>query len=263
MTFEAKIDDDGIAVEVEFPSHPSARSRGKKPILIVLHQEHSTPSHVGRTLTRHGHALDIRKPRFGDPLPDTLAEHDGAVIFGGPMSANDTNDFIRRETEWINVALKENKPFLGICLGAQMLANFLGARVYRDAYARAEIGYHGIIPHASPIHGVPWPKRVYQWHRDGFDLPAGAELLASAESPYPNQAFQYGTAVAIQFHPEISFMQVNKWSANTNHRLKLPGAQQRPHQLSDHLMHAPRVHRWLDAYLRSWVAMGHDAGHGD
>ncbi len=257
MTFEAKLEDATSTPDLEaaLPAASISRRR-RKPILIVLHQEHSTPSHVGRTLTRHGHPLDIRKPRFGDALPETLAEHDGAIIFGGPMCANDNNEFIRRETEWIGVALRENKPFLGICLGAQMLANYLGSRVFRDPYARAEIGYHPVIPLAPPANGVAWPERVYQWHRDGFDLPAGAELLVSAEGPYPNQAFRYGTGVAIQFHPEISFMQVNKWSANTNHRLKLPGAQQRPNQLTDHLLHGPIVQRWLDAYLRSWVAMG-------
>ena len=69
----------------------------KSPVLIVLHQETSTPGRVGRLLMERGYPLDIRRPRYGDPLPDTLAGHAGAVIFGGPMSANDEEDFIRRE----------------------------------------------------------------------------------------------------------------------------------------------------------------------
>ena len=73
--------------------------------------------------------LDIRRPRFGDPLPETLDGHAGAVIFGGPMSANDPDDYVRREIDWIAVPLREQRPFLGICLGAQMLARQLGARV--------------------------------------------------------------------------------------------------------------------------------------
>ena len=59
------------------------------PVLIVLHQETSTPGRVGNALRALGHPLDIRRPRFGDPLPETLDGHAGAVIFGGPMSAND------------------------------------------------------------------------------------------------------------------------------------------------------------------------------
>ena len=70
----------------------------KRPILIVLHQESSSPGRLGLILQSRGFALDIRRPRFGDPLPETLEQHDGAVIFGGPQSANDPDDFIKVET---------------------------------------------------------------------------------------------------------------------------------------------------------------------
>src|SRR6267154_3878847 len=92
------------------------------PVLIVLHQEASTPGRVGNALRALGHRLDIRRPRFGDSLPETLDGHAGAVIFGGPMSANDPDEFVRQEIDWIAVPLAEQRPFLGICLGAQMLA---------------------------------------------------------------------------------------------------------------------------------------------
>ncbi len=100
----------------------------QQPILIVLHQEHSTPGRIGNALVQLGYRLDVRRPRFGDPLPPTMAEHTGAIIFGGPMSANDEDAFIRQEIDWIGVPLKENKPFLGICLGAQMFAHHLGGK---------------------------------------------------------------------------------------------------------------------------------------
>ena len=95
-------------------------------ILIVLHQEQSSPGKLGQMLTAKGFQLDICKPRFGDPLPKTMEEHAGAVIFGGPMSANDPDDFVKAETDWIGVTLKEGAPFLGVCLGAQMLVKHLG-----------------------------------------------------------------------------------------------------------------------------------------
>src|SRR5690242_20540360 len=91
-----------------------------RPVLVVLHQESSTPGRIGNALRALGYALDIRRPRFGDPLPETLDEHAGAVILGGPMSANDGDDYVRREIDWIEVPLREQRPFLGICLGAQM-----------------------------------------------------------------------------------------------------------------------------------------------
>ena len=95
-------------------------------LLIVLHQENSTPGRLGHALKQRGFALDIRRPCCGDALPATLAEHAGAIIFGGPMSVNDSDEDVRREIDWIAVPLNEKKPFLGICLGAQMLAHHLG-----------------------------------------------------------------------------------------------------------------------------------------
>src|SRR6201989_845260 len=116
------------------------------PVLIVLHQETSTSGRVGNALRALGHPLDIRRPRFGDSLPETLDQHAGAVIFGGPMSANDSDEYVRREIDWIEVPLAEQRPFLGICLGAQMLAKQLGAPVAPHPEGRAEIGYYPIRP---------------------------------------------------------------------------------------------------------------------
>src|SRR6201995_2798115 len=81
-----------------------------RPVLVILHQETSSPGRVGTALRARGHALDIRRPRFGDPLPETLDAHAGAVIFGGPMSANDSDDYVTREIDWIEVPLREHGP---------------------------------------------------------------------------------------------------------------------------------------------------------
>ncbi len=104
--------------ETPVRDHPRPGARrgtasAKPPVLIVLHQDTSTPGRVGRLLLERGHPLDIRRPRYGDPLPDTLRDHAGAAVFGGPMSANDPEEFIRREIDWVGVALREDKPFLG------------------------------------------------------------------------------------------------------------------------------------------------------
>ena len=116
------------------------------PVLVVLHQETSTPGRVGNALRALGHRLDIRRPRFGDALPETLDQHAGAVMFGGPMSANDPDAYIRHEIDWIDVPLREQRPFLGICLGAQMLAMHLGAKVAPHPQGVTQIGYYPIRP---------------------------------------------------------------------------------------------------------------------
>ena len=93
-------------------------------ILIVVHQPTSTPGRVGMALEDRGFELDIRRPCMDHPLPETTEDYAGVVVFGGPMSANDDVElpYIRRELDWFDVPLREETPFLGICLGCQMLA---------------------------------------------------------------------------------------------------------------------------------------------
>jgi GMP synthase (glutamine-hydrolysing) len=237
----------------QVPGSRHARA-SKRPALLVLHQENSNPGHVGQWFVRNGFSLDIRKPRFGDPLPGTLADHCGAVIFGGPMSANDADEFIRREIAWIGVALKEKAPLLGICLGAQMLAVHLGAKVDFDPEERSEMGYYPIATTPEGRSIGPFPDHVYQWHREGCELPGGACRLATSNGPFPNQAFAYRpAAVGVQFHPEITFAQVHRWTGRHLGRPQIKGAREREEHISGHIAHAPKVQAWLDGFLARWV----------
>src|SRR6516225_3742671 len=225
----------------------------RPPILIVLHQETSTPGRLGHALRQRGYPLDVRRPRFGDPLPETMAGH-SAITFGGPMSANDTTDFIRREIDWLAVPLKEKKPFLGICLGAQMLAHHLGSRVYRHPDGHAEVGYYPIRPtDIGRMVCDPWPEQVYQWHREGFDLPLGAELLAEGDS-FPVQAFRYnGAAFALQFHPDVTHAMMCRWTTRGHERMLLPNAKPRVAHFADRAVYDPAGRAWLAAFLNHWL----------
>jgi GMP synthase (glutamine-hydrolysing) len=224
-----------------------------KPVLLILHQEHSSAGRVGHVLTKLGYPLDIRRPRFGDPLPQTMEEHTGAAIFGGPQSANDEDEFIRREIEWIRIPLSENKPYLGICLGAQMMARHLGARVYPHPQGHAEVGYYQIRPtEAGRKVCIEWPDRVYQWHREGFDLPFGAELLAEGDA-FAVQAFRYGTAYALQFHPEVTYAMMYRWLVRGAHRMELPGAKPRADHVTDRAVYDFACQIWLSAFLQRWL----------
>jgi GMP synthase (glutamine-hydrolysing) len=225
-----------------------------KPILIVLHQETSTPGRIGHSLRQRGYRLDVRRPRFGDPLPATLSEHDGAIIFGGPMSANDSDDFIRREIDWLKVPLREQRPFLGICLGAQMLAAHLGSRIFKHPDGHAEVGYYPIRPTDLGRDVCdPWPDQVYQWHREGFDLPLGADLLAEGDS-FPVQAFRQGSsAFALQFHPDVTHAMMCRWTTRGHERTLLPNAKPRAAHFADRPVYDPAGRAWLAAFLNHWL----------
>lgn len=225
----------------------------QQPVLIVLHQEHSSSGRVGQALQRLGFPLDIRRPALGDSLPDTMQDHAGAVIFGGPQSANDKEEFIRRETDFVGVPLREKKPFLGICLGAQMMARHLGSRVFAHSQGHAEVGYYPIRPTPAGLSVCEaWPDHVYQWHREGFDLPDGAELLAEGDT-FPAQAFRYGSGYALQFHPEVTHAMMCRWTVRGAHRFELPNAKPREAHFADRPIHDYAARNWLAAFLDHWI----------
>lgn len=156
---------------------------------------------------------------IGAAVPE-LGSFTHLLIMGGPMAVYemDRYPYLINEAQLINAAIKANKHILGVCLGAQMVAHALGARVY--AGGRKEIGWYEI---ALTPEGMKDPimsslaldgksaAQVFQWHGDTFDLPAGAVRLASSDL-YPNQAFRYSDRVyALQFHIEVTPKIVSDW----------------------------------------------------
>ena len=162
---------------------------------------------MGQIFGDLGFESDRRCPNLGDPLPATLYEHDAVVIYGGPQSANDVNDpdapGIRAELDFVPTVLQSGKPFLGICLGAQILAKSLGAKVDLHPDGFVEAAYYRIEPTAEGDDYFDGPAMFYQWHKEGFDVPTGATLLAQSVI-FHNQVFRYGeNAYGFQFYPEV------------------------------------------------------------
>jgi GMP synthase (glutamine-hydrolysing) len=229
------------------------RRPGQPQVLLVLHQETSSPGRIGMLLQEMGYALDIRRPVLGHELPQTMADHAGAVIFGGPPSANDADAYIRREIDWIGAPLAENKPFLGICLGAQMLVKHLGGEVKANDKGLVEIGYYPIRPTNEGARLMDWPAMVYQWHREGFSTPCGCTQLATGEE-YPNQAIRCGEkAFGVQFHTELTFAMLNRWTTRGAHRFDLPGAQGRKAHIEGRYLYDAAVRQWLVDFLNLWI----------
>jgi len=133
----------------------------------------------------------------GGALPEDVSEYAGVVIFGGPMSANDcgTLDCIRNELDWIPKVVEARVPFLGLCLGAQLLTRTLGGKVRPHPEGRVEIGYTKVEPTTAGRAWIPNPMHVYEWHREGMAIPECCELLARSEH-YPVQAFRFGNDTA-------------------------------------------------------------------
>ena len=141
------------------------------------------------------------------------------AILGAPESANDNLPYLISEQELIKNCVKKNIPLLGICLGSQLIAKAFGAKVYRGP--KKEIGFYRdlkISNHSTFFSGFENPFTVFHWHGDTFDLPKGSIRLASSEH-YPNQAFQYKSAIGLQFHLEVNDAMVNLWLDKTEEKL--------------------------------------------
>lgn len=231
------------------------RNGGRKgKVAVVYHRKLGSPGAIGQWLVRSGYEVDARRPKYGDSLPADLESYSGVIVFGGPESANDDHTYMKAEMQWIGRVLEADMPYLGVCLGGQMLARLLGGEVGRHGNGAVERGYYPIrATEAGEALCGPWPEQVYHWHQEGFTIPGTARPLAVSEGAFPNQAFQYGArAIGLQFHPEITYMLVNRWSRRPL-PLMAPGAVDRPKQFAQHLMHGHRVRDWLDRFLQNWL----------
>lgn len=197
---------------------------------ILQHVAWEGPGLVATEAEARGLHTDIRRLDLGAsiPRPD---EVEGLVVMGGPMGAYETGEqpFLARECSLITELVLRNRPVLGVCLGAQLLARALGARVFPGHGPEIGCGFVQLTAEGSrdPLLGPAGPAiPVFHWHGDTFDLPEGATLLASSVD-YPHQAFRFGKcAYGLQFHvePDSSI-----WSAWHEHLpdVLIDGAEQR------------------------------------
>ncbi len=167
--------------------------------------------------------LRIRYVNFGrtDHKIIDMDRYDGLVVLGGPMGVYeaDKHPHLNEEIACIQKALTQDKPVLGICLGSQLLAAALGAKVRPGGVK--EIGWYDVNLTeegiADPVLGKFRPReKIFQWHGDTFDLPPGAVHLASSPL-FPQQAFRFGDRTyGLQFHLEVDEPMINRW-------LRVPG----------------------------------------
>jgi GMP synthase-like glutamine amidotransferase len=180
-----------------------------KKLLIFQHVDREQPSYIRQYADEHDIGVDVIPLWKPYTIPD-VATYDGFVILGGPMGAYEDFPSHDDEITAITRAHGANVPTLGLCLGAQLIAQAFGARVYPhhvDGKHIKEIGHYTVeLTPEGQDHGLfkGFPKEVtvLQWHGDTFDLPEGALHLARAPL-CEAQAFSYGNMHGLQFHVEI------------------------------------------------------------
>jgi GMP synthase-like glutamine amidotransferase len=184
-------------------------------MLVLQHIACEPPGVFEDVMVERGIAMNRVELDEGEPLP-RRGSFDAIVAMGGPMSVNDEDDhpWLAAEKALIGAEVRAGTPFFGACLGVQLLAASLGARVHPGPAPEV-----GVLPvtltaagRADPVTGVlPAELPGLQWHGDTFELPAGAVLLASSPA-YEHQAIRVGrSAYGIQFHVEVTESMAAEW----------------------------------------------------
>jgi len=193
-------------------------------IHFLLHVPFETPGFIESWAREKGHVVSFTCFFGGYALPDP-GKIDALVIMGGSMSVHDELKFpwLHTEKQFIKKCLELQKKLMGICLGAQLIADVLGARVFDNK--EKEIGFMPVQLTQAAIRdplfaGLPQEFRVFHWHGETFDLPKGAKLLASSPVCL-NQAYRIGSNVlGFQFHPEVTPQIVRDMVLYEGHELR-------------------------------------------
>jgi GMP synthase (glutamine-hydrolysing) len=197
-----------------------------KKVLALRHVSFEDLGQLEPLLARRG--VEIRYFEVGVDSFSAVSPLDAdlVVVLGGPIAAYDMDayPYLRAEIAWLRARLLDDLPTLGICLGAQLMAAALHARVYPGSSGK-EIGWGPLLPgeHAGEFPCIDAligkQTHVLHWHGDTFDLPVGARHLASTER-YRNQAFSWGrNCLALQFHPEFDVRMVEQWLIGHAHEI--------------------------------------------
>lgn len=185
-------------------------------LLVFQHVAHEILGTLDPLLRDAGFRIKyVNFERHPNTLP-SLEGYNGLIVLGGPMNVDEVDDYpnLLTEVDLIQEAVAKNLPILGICLGSQLLAKALGAKVRKNS--EKEIGWYEVYPTDKGkddplVSNFTNREQIFQWHGDTFDLPQGAELLAS--SPLcKNQAFRYKENVyGFQFHLEVDKPMIERW----------------------------------------------------
>lgn len=222
-----------------------------KRILLVFNSATGQPGRVGDVMRRYGYGFDIRRPGEGDVLPDDLGMYHLVVVFGGPMSANEDDLCnVRAIMNWLPKVVASDAMYLGICLGAQMMARHLGAPVEPHPEGMTEIGYYPVYPTEAGRDLFPDEMMVYHWHSEGFGVPDGAELLATGPT-FPHQAYHIDSRIwGIQFHPEVDDEAHERWLSNAGDKTDRPNGQGPDEQRAGRAIYDAAFGAWFERFAQ-------------
>lgn len=229
-------------------------------ILCIKHIGIEGPDTLGAFFERQRLRVQTVELQDGDPLPEDFDNLEAVVSLGGPMNVyeEDKYPFLRAEHEFLKKIVAREIPFIGICLGAQLLAKACGAKVRQSP--EKEIGFLPVRltgdGRRDPLfEGLPGKIDVFHWHEDMFELPPGSALLASSRG-CPHQAFKVGScAYGLQFHVEVTDRAINEWADAYFSPEDSSRAEQKRVMLADYRKKEDLFRRAADTVYRNFLGI--------
>jgi GMP synthase-like glutamine amidotransferase len=228
-------------------------------VLVVQHVAPETSGRIGEALARRGVGVRTIRIDRGDAVPKDLEGAAGLVVMGGPMGVYEAarHPHLTAEIALIERALAADGPVLGVCLGSQLLATALGAKV--AATGRMEIGWHDVVLEAAArtdalFAAAPARFSAFHWHGDAFELPSGGQALAASEQT-PLQAFRHGARrYGILFHMETTQAIADGMIADFGHELAGAGVDSAA-LAAETRARLPSLGAIADAVFDRWAAL--------
>ena len=225
-------------------------------VLYIIHHPAWTDCRVADTLRTRGYTIDHVCPAFGDDLP-ALDDYAVVMVGGseeGHVAEPDDPPWVSREITFVRDVLARDIPFLGICMGCQILAGASGGEVGGRPDGLCELGFFHVEPTAAGASLFRESRCFYQAHYEGvMTLPPGAVLLATGEN-FPVQAFRVGeNAYGVQFHPDARLERMTPEEIAKDSLIGTNGAQGVDEQVRLAHLHEAAIQKWTEEFVDRWV----------
>ena len=233
-----------------------------RPVLILQHLHNDGPAYLATWLAARGVPYQLFNTQAGQAFPASVRGYRALALLGGEISANDELPSLRQAEHLVREAIAHDIPVLGHCLGGQLMAKALGARIV--ASPAPEVGWHDMSAASNPLaqawFGEGELPLIFHWHFEAFELPQGAVSIATSPA-CPHQAFAIGERhLAMQFHVEVDAAKLAAWSASQaadylEAQREFPGVHSGERMRADGVAALPAQQRLADHIYARWLSL--------